>query len=97
MAEGFRYAPGDRVTIRTGPPEDHCRVPTYLRGHSGEVTEGGGHYRNPSLRAVHKPGLPALPLYRVRFRQADLWQAAAGPDTLMADIYEHWLEPAKEG
>lgn len=95
MLDDARFTPGDQVMIRSGPPEPHCRVPVYLRGKPGEVTEIVGRYRNPSLMAFHKPGLPTLPLYRVRFRQTDLWDAPSGPDTVMADIYEHWLERPK--
>ena len=98
MAEArFRFAPGDRVQVRRGPPEPHCRVPSYLRGQTGEVAEVAGVYRNPSLMAFHKPGLPTIPLYRVRFRHADVWQAAPGPDRIVADLYEHWLDPAEDG
>ena len=43
-------------------------------------------------------GLPAKRLYRVRFRQADVWPAYDGrpSDTVDIDIYEHWLRPAGE-
>jgi nitrile hydratase len=53
-----------------------------------------GNFRNPEGLAYHKPGLPALPLYKVRFRQSELWERYAGParDELEVDIYEHWLE-----
>jgi hypothetical protein len=56
-----------------------------------------GRFHNPELLAYHKPGLPALVLYKVRFKQGDLCSRYAGPasDLLEADIYEHWLEPAK--
>ena len=87
-----RFAPGDTVRVSERPPETHSRTPYYLRGQAGTVTEVAGIYRNPSQLAFHKPGLPAMPLYRVRFRRADLWDdAAAGHDTVMADLYEHWL------
>ena len=41
-------------------------------------------------------GLPALPLYRVRFVQRQVWPDYAGApgDTVDIEIYEHWLEPA---
>jgi nitrile hydratase len=44
-------------------------------------------------------GLPEMPLYKVVFRQADLWEGYGGPpeDTLFIDIYEHWLEPGEHG
>ena len=35
-------------------------------------------------------------LYRVRFRQKDVWENYSGAetDTVDVDIYEHWLLPA---
>ena len=56
-----------------------------------------GTFRNPEQLAYHKPGLPAQVLYKVRFKQGEIWGRYAGPagDHLEADIYEHWLEPLK--
>lgn len=89
-----RYRPGMKVRVNVQPPEAHCRTPYYLRGKTGTVTEIAGIYPNPSKLAFHKPGLPKIPLYRVRFAQTDVWQGAeAGGDTVMADLYEHWLSP----
>jgi len=92
-----RFAPGQRVRIADRPAVGHCRTPFYLRGKIGTVAGLHGVFKNPELLAYHKPGLPALPLYKVRFRQADIWGRYAGPagDHLEADIYEHWLEPLK--
>ena len=75
-------------------PLPHALVPARQDG--GGVG-GAGPFRNPELLAYHKPGLPALALYKVRFKQRHLWSRYAGPasDHLEADIYEHWLEPAK--
>ena len=41
-----------------------------------------------------RSGLPGHPLYRVRFRQADVWPDYGGPagDTVDVEIYQHWLE-----
>jgi len=38
----------------------------------------------------------ALPLHRVRFTMAEVWgdQAEIPTDTIEAEIYAHWLEPA---
>ena len=89
-----RYKPGDRVRVAQKPAEPHCRTPTYLRGKPGVVMSVTGAYRNPSLLAYHKPGLPVIPLYRVCFRQDDVWEDVSGsPDSVAADIYEHWLLP----
>ena len=104
MSDHFPDAPkpsfkaGDRVVVKLGPPEAHCRTPSYLRGTSGEVVELVGHYHNPSLLAFHKPGLPKVWLYRVRFKQTSIWDQYKGSerDCVMADLYEHWLTPSKE-
>ena len=49
------------------------------------------------VRSSGKPGhvRPERLLYKVGFRQADLWSDYEGPDDdrLYADVYEHWLEP----
>ena len=43
-----------------------------------------------------RDGLPAQPLYRVRFRQKEVWPDYQGPenDTVDIEIYQHWLEKA---
>ncbi len=94
MAPSSELSDGRPVTVRTGPPEPHCRTPCYLRGRPGVVVSEVGTYGDPSLLAYHKPGLPKRRLFRVRFRQADLWPGyqPAG-DTVFADLYENWLEP----
>ena len=92
------FAPGQRVTVAQRPSLGHCRTPFYLRGHSGTVVEVTGQFRDPERLAYHKPGLPQRYLYRIRFRQADLWSDYHGTatDNLDADIFEHWLEPMKK-
>ena len=94
-----RFRPGDRVRVSARDHAGHCRTPSYLRGRIGRVERIAGTFRNPEELAYYRPGLPKLPLYVVRFRQADLWDDYRGApnDTVAADIYEHWLEPAGEG
>ena len=84
---------GTRVRVKAQPPEFHCRTPFYLRGKPGEIIDVAGRFRDPSLLAFNKPGLPMRTLYRVRFRQIDIWPNYQGyqTDTVVADIYEHWL------
>jgi len=91
-----RFAPGDRVTVRQAHPPGHLRTPFYARGASGVIERLCGAFANPEELAFNRPGLPAQPLYRVRFRQADLWDDYAGParDTIEIEIYQHWLEAA---
>jgi len=91
-----RFVPGDRVTVRRSCPPGHLRTPFYARGASGVIERLCGAFANPEELAFNRPGLPAQPLYRVRFRQADLWDDYQGPerDTIEIEIYQHWLEAA---
>jgi len=89
-----RFKPGDAVTVRRAYPPGHIRTPWYIRGHSGTVVHALGPFPNPEELAYNRPGLPAQPLYRVRFRQGAVWPDYAGnpADTLDIEIYQHWLE-----
>ncbi len=91
-----RFQPGDRVTVRRADPPGHLRTPFYARGASGVIERICGAFANPEELAFNRPGLPAQPLYRVRFRQTDLWPDYDGParDSIDIEIYQHWLEPA---
>lgn len=55
-----------------------------------------GEFANPEELAFGRDGLPLRPLYRVRFRQVELWPDYDGAedDSIDVEIYEHWLEPA---
>jgi nitrile hydratase len=88
-----RFQPGDRVTVRRANPPGHLRTPFYIRGKSGIIERVLPAFPNPEERAYGRPGLPAQPLYRVRFRQQDVWPDYAGPpgDTVDIEIYQHWL------
>ena len=91
-----RFQTGDRVTVRDAYPIGHVRTPCYIRGKSGVIERFCGAYANPEELAYARSGLPKQPLYRVRFRQADIWQGYAGKgnDSVDIEIYQHWLEPA---
>jgi hypothetical protein len=91
-----RFHPGDRVVVRRADVPGHLRTPWYIRGHAGIVERFCGAFPNPEELAYNRSGLPAQPLYRVRFRQKDVWVDYVGPasDTLDVEIYQHWLEPA---
>lgn len=96
VAEPVRYASGASVRIRVDAPAHHYRTPAYIQGHCGVVAALCGVYPNPESLAHGGDGLPRQPLYRIRLRQTDLWPAYAGrpADTLLVDVYQHWLEPA---
>ena len=91
------FRPGDRVRVRPGDKPGHVRTPDYLKGKPGWIASVLGEFRNPEDLAYGLSGTPERPLYKVGFRQADLWNDYEGPadDHLYADIYEHWLEPDK--
>lgn len=86
-----RFAPGTAVRVANRQPSGHCRTPFYLRGHRGVVTEYAGHFHDPTLLAQHRPGLPKLFLYRVRFPHLGP-DGRPTQDEIEADIYEDWLE-----
>lgn len=96
-AAGLRLKPvfklGERVLILDEQVLGHCRTPWYLRGRTGEVIGIQGTFRDPRRLAYHLPGLPEQVLYKVRFRQVDVWSTYTGPETdhVEADIYEPWL------
>ncbi|HXQ52010.1 MAG TPA: SH3-like domain-containing protein [Stellaceae bacterium] len=91
-----RFATGDRVKVRKAYPPGHLRTPWYIRGHVGIIERLCGAFPNPEELAYNRPGLPAQPLYRVRFAQAAVWPDYRGPatDTIEIEIYQHWLEAA---
>ena len=90
------FGTGDRVKVRIAWPPGHIRTPAYIRGHVGTIALALGEYPNPEELAYRRAGTPAPMLYRVRFRQSDVWPDYSGPagDTLDVEIYQHWLEPA---
>ena len=85
----------ERVRVRAMMPPGHIRTPSYLRGKTGVIERPLGPFHNPEALAYRQPA-EKQPLYRVRFTMAELWGAAAEhpTDTLDAEIYAHWLEPA---
>jgi hypothetical protein len=93
-----RFGPGDRIRVRPEDKPGHVRTPSYVRGKTGRVESVLGEFRNPEALAYGGSGLPERPLYKVSFRQANLWEDYPGPedDTLCMDIYEHWLEPSRQ-
>jgi nitrile hydratase subunit beta len=91
-----RFQIGDRVRVPLAFPPGHIRTPLFLRGKTGVVVSIFGTFPNPERLAYGMQGLPAIPLYMVKFTMDEVWQGdgAYGPkDTVTADIYDHWLEP----
>ena len=96
VAADARFRAGDRVKVRRADVPGHIRTPWYIRGHTGVIERLCGAYPNPEELAYARSGLPAQPLYRVRFVQREVWPDYAGTaaDTVDIEIYQHWLEPA---
>ena len=94
-----RFSIGQHVRVRRAYPPGHVRTPYFARGRTGVVDSIAGDYRNPEELAYGRYDGTVLPLYRVLFRQMDLWPDYDGPagDTTVIDIYENWLEPAEGG
>lgn len=85
----------DLVRVRTMMPPGHIRTPAYLRGKIGEIERELGSFGNPEELAYNRHG-DQRDLFRVRFTMAEVWgdEAENPDDTLDAEIFAHWLEPA---
>ena len=94
---GLSLTPGTRVRVRDARPEHsapmHLRTPHYVRGRKGVVHRVLGTYANPEALAFGRPGEPRV-LYHVLFEQNPIWDAGTPGDTVLIEIFEHWLEPA---
>ena len=93
-----KFEPGDRVRVRAEEKPGHVRTPGYVLGKIGRIEKALGTFKNPESLAYGGSGLPEKPLYKVGFRQTDLWDEYAGQanDVLYIDLYAHWLEPARQ-
>lgn len=93
-----RYAVGHRVCVIDRIHPGHMRTPAYVRGKSGEVIRVVGPMLDPERLAYGGSGVPGKMLYRIRFRQKDVWPDYSGSaqDTLEIELYEHWLAPSVE-
>ncbi len=91
-----RFRTGQRVRVRKAYPPGHVRTPYYVRGHAGTIERLCGRFPNPEELAQMRSGLPAQPLYRVRFLQKDIWPDYRGRphDVVEVEIFEHWLDKA---
>jgi hypothetical protein len=91
------FALGDRVRIVDLQKPGHVRTPRYVREKTGIIDHCCGSFENPENRAYGRIGGERIPLYRVRFRQRDLWPDYEGTekDSLVLEIYQHWLRPAE--
>jgi hypothetical protein len=91
-----KFRPGERVKVMKAYPLGHVRTPYYIRGKSGVIERVCGAFPNPEELAQMRNGLPAQPLYRVRFAQTEVWPDYRGAraDTIDVEIFQHWLDRA---
>lgn len=91
------FRTGERVRVMKAYPLGHVRTPYYIRGARGVIERLCGAFANPEELAQMRDGLPARPLYRVRFLQREVWPDYRGgrDDTLDVEIFQHWLERAE--
>lgn len=92
-----RFQNGDLVRVLHLGKSGHVRIPFYVRGKCGEIVHYCGSYLNPEDLAIGITGGPVIDLYRVKFAQRELWpdDDQAKSDSLVIEIYDHWLEPAE--
>lgn len=90
-----KFQQGETVRVLHRDQPGHVRTPMYVRGKTGVIERIVGSFPNPELLAVGHSGLPYKMLYRVNFKQCELWDDYHGApdDTLEIEIYEHWLAP----
>ncbi len=83
------------VRVKSWYPPGHVRAPYYLRGKCGVIERSLGLTGNPEQLAYGHDS-ERKELLRVRFTMADIWgqESERSSDTLDAEIFEHWLEPA---
>ena len=90
MTEAQEFQIGQVVNVKNVCSKKHHRVPLYLKGKTGRVTEYLGLVENPELAAYSKNNTGLYPLYRVCFKQTSLWGGEQNGE-IYADLAEKWL------
>jgi nitrile hydratase len=88
-----RFAPGDRVRVRSDYVPGHVRMPGYIRGKTGVVVSESPLYPFPD---AHAHGVEAAdePTYDVRFNALDLWPDSAEPALVHVGVFQSYLQRA---
>jgi nitrile hydratase beta subunit len=93
VAGRTRFAPGDRVRVRTDGVAGHVRLPGYIRGKTGVVVSESPAYPFPDAHA-HGVDAEDEPTYDVRFTTEELWPGAAEPALVHVGVFQSYLERA---
>ncbi len=92
-----RFKTGDRVLVRRASPVGHVRTPSYLKGKRGIILRNYGAWKNPEQLSKGNYKAEKQTNYWVQFTMDEIWGGDgryAAADTVVAELYEHWLEPA---
>ena len=90
MTKLQEFQVGQMVNVKNVFSKEHHRVPLYLKGKTGKVTEYLGLVENPELAAYSKNNTGLYPLYRVCFKQTSLWGGEQNGE-IYADLAGKWL------
>ncbi len=82
----------DKVRTKSHAHGGHTRLPSYIRGHIGEIAHVRGTFIFPDDSAT---GLErAEPLYTVAFKASDIWPGEGHAHLVLLDLWESYLDPA---
>ena len=90
MTETQEFQIGQMVNVKNVCLNKHHRVPLYLKGKTGKVTEYLGLVENPELAAYSKDNTGLYPLYRVCFEHKSVWGGEQNGQ-IFADLAGKWL------
>ena len=88
-----RFAAGDRVRARELPGERHARSPGYAQGKVGIIERNHGAFVFCDSHRRLEGENPAY-VYAVRFGSRNLWPDGDDGVTVLADLWEPYLDPA---
>ena len=86
-----RFAPGDRVRVKSEYVPGHHRMPGYIRGKCGVVVGESPAYPFPDAHA-HGVESQDEPTYDVRFKSEELWPNSSDPALIHVGVFESYLE-----
>ena len=90
--ENEPFEVGSEVRALPYSPEGHTRLPNYIKGKKGIITELRGTFVFPDTLA-HGLGECEQPLYSVRFSSTELWaNSDSTNDAVQIDLWHSYLE-----